>query len=135
MVSVKYYKLRLILGGLYIALIIILSLVPSSYSPTAGLDPSKHDVLSHFTAYFIMMIWYARIYSARDYPPFGGNFYFSGNRVGVCAGNSGHTGISNHRHDVQLPRRACGVAVSQVPFCSRKLPLIFKKPENVKVLF
>jgi hypothetical protein len=68
MVSVKYYKLRLILGGLYIALIIIMSLIPGSYSPAAGFDPSRHDVLSHFTAYFIMMIWYARIYSAKYYP-------------------------------------------------------------------
>ncbi len=66
MPSAKYHKLRLILGGLYIALIIVMSLVPSSMTPKV--DPSRHDVLSHFTVYFIMMIWYARIYSAKYYP-------------------------------------------------------------------
>jgi VanZ family protein len=66
MPPVKYYKLRLVIGGLYIALVIIMSLVPGSMIPEV--DPSEHDVLSHFTAYFIMMIWYARLYSARYYP-------------------------------------------------------------------
>jgi len=66
MAPVKYYKLRLIAGGLYIALVIIMSLVPGSLTPE--FDPTKNKVASHFTAYFIMMIWYARIYSAKYYP-------------------------------------------------------------------
>ena len=66
MESAKYYKLRFIIGGLFVALIIFMSLVPGSFIPK--LDPSKHYELSHFVAYFIMMLWYARIYSAKYYP-------------------------------------------------------------------
>lgn len=56
----------MILGGLYVAFVIIMSLIPGAYSPEV--DPTKHDVLSHFTAYFIMMLWYARIYPAKNHP-------------------------------------------------------------------
>jgi VanZ family protein len=76
MISVKHHKLRLTLGALYIALIIVMSLIPSSLTPE--LDPTRHDVLSHFTAYFIMMIWYARIYSAKYYPRLAVIFIFLG---------------------------------------------------------
>ena len=62
-------KLRMIIGGLYVAFIIFMSLVPGgSGSFLPNIDPSEHDVLSHFIAYFIMMLWYARIYSAKYFP-------------------------------------------------------------------
>jgi hypothetical protein len=66
MESVKPYILRKIIGGLYVAFIIAMSLIPSP--AMAKYDPSQQDVLSHFTAYFIMMLWYARIYPAKYYP-------------------------------------------------------------------
>ena len=66
MESVKYYKLRWIIGGLYVAFIIFMSLTPGGDdSLLPGVDPTEHDVLSHFIAYFIMMFWYSRIYSAK----------------------------------------------------------------------
>ena len=69
MESVRHYKLRMILGGLYVAYIIFMSLTPGGDgSLLPGFDPTEHDVLSHFFAYFIMMLWYARIYSAKNYP-------------------------------------------------------------------
>lgn len=66
MAPVKYNKLRLFRGGLYVALIIFLSVIPSSL--TLKVDPSRHHVLSHLAAYFVMMIWFARIYPAKYYP-------------------------------------------------------------------
>jgi hypothetical protein len=66
MESVKPYTLRKIIGGLYVAFILTMSLVPGSTLPE--IDPSEYDVLSHFTAYFIMMLWYARIYPPKFYP-------------------------------------------------------------------
>ena len=65
METVKYYTLRRILGGLYIAGIIIMSLTP--HPVMAQYDPSRQDVLSHFSAYFIMMLWHTLIYPARYY--------------------------------------------------------------------
>lgn len=57
------------LGGLYVALIIFMSLVPGgSDSLLPNIDPTEHDVLSHFMAYFIMMLWYSQIYPAKYYP-------------------------------------------------------------------
>ena len=79
MEPVKYYKLRMIIGGLYIAFIIFMSLVPGgngSFLP--DIDPSGNHVLSHFIAYFIMMLWYARIYSAKYYPDLAAIFILLG---------------------------------------------------------
>lgn len=59
----------MIMGGLYVAFIIFMSLVPGGDdSLLPGVDPTEHDVLSHLMAYFIMMFWYARIYSDKYYP-------------------------------------------------------------------
>ncbi len=66
METVKHLKLKRIIGGLYIAFIIIMSLAPDPVM--AKYDPTKQDILSHFTAYFLMMLWHARIYSAKHYP-------------------------------------------------------------------
>jgi VanZ family protein len=53
------------MGGLYIAGIIFMSLTP--HPAVAKYDPSKQDVLSHFSAYFVMMLWHTLIYPARYY--------------------------------------------------------------------
>ena len=54
-----------IIGGLYVTFIIIMSLVPFTIRPE--IDPTEQTVASHFTAYFLMMLWYAWIYPARTY--------------------------------------------------------------------
>lgn len=57
------------IGGLYVGFIIFMSLTPGGNdSLRPGFDPTEHDVLSHFIAYFIMMFWYTRIFSAKYYP-------------------------------------------------------------------
>jgi len=66
MKPVKYDTLRRIIGGLYIAFIIAMSLTPNPVM--AKYDPSRQDVLSHFTAYFVMMLWHALIYPVKFYP-------------------------------------------------------------------
>ena len=66
MENVKHLKLKRIIGGLYVAFIITMSLTPDPVM--AKYDPTNQDILSHFSAYFIMMLWHARIYPAKYYP-------------------------------------------------------------------
>lgn len=66
MENVKHLKLKRIIGGLYIGFIIIMSLTPTPVM--AKYDPTKQDILSHFSAYFIMMLWHAQIYPAKYFP-------------------------------------------------------------------
>ena len=76
METVKHLKLKRIIGGLYIALIIIMSLAPDPVM--AKYDPTKQDILSHLSAYFLMMLWHARIYPAKYYPRLAIIFIFLG---------------------------------------------------------
>ena len=90
MESVKFYKLRMIIGGLYVAFIIFMSLVPGgSGSLLPNIDPTEHDVLSHFIAYFVMMLWYARIYPAKYFPRLAAIFILLGIGLECIQGISG----------------------------------------------
>ena len=97
MAPVKYYKLRLIAGGLYIALVIIMSLVRffntgvRSHQKQSGV--SFHRLFHHDDLVCPDLL--CKILS-----PAGDTVYITGNIIRIYAGNFGHTGISSHRHAV-----------------------------------
>ncbi len=76
METVKHCSFKRIIGGLYVAFIIAMSLDPNAV--LAKYDPTRQDILSHFSAYFIMMLWHTRIYPAKYRPHFAALFILLG---------------------------------------------------------
>lgn len=76
MTSIKYYKLRLVLGWMYIAGIIVLSLIPNP----PQVDPTESDLFAHLFTYFILMIWFTRIQPRDRYPFLAMSFI----ALGIC---------------------------------------------------
>jgi VanZ family protein len=56
----RYHRAWLDLGGLWIALVIFFSLMPSPPDP---LSFEQSDKLSHFLAYGWLMLWFCQLYS------------------------------------------------------------------------
>lgn len=56
----RYHRTWLTLGGLWIAIVIILSLMPNPPDPLAF---EQSDKLSHFLAYGWLMLWFCQLYS------------------------------------------------------------------------
>lgn len=56
----RYHRTWLALGGLWIALVITLSLMPNPPDP---LSFEQRDKLSHFLAYGWLMLWFCQLYS------------------------------------------------------------------------
>lgn len=57
-------RLWLAIGWGLVALVIVLSLLPASRLPDAGLN----DKLGHLLAYFALMAWFGQIHGARPAP-------------------------------------------------------------------
>ncbi|MBI5751658.1 MAG: VanZ family protein [Hydrogenophilales bacterium] len=56
----RYHRTWLALGGLWIAIVIIFSLMPNPPDP---LSFEQSDKLSHFLAYGWLMFWFCQLYS------------------------------------------------------------------------
>ena len=56
----RYHRAWLALGGLWIAIVIFLSLMPS---PPQPLSLPQSDKLSHFLAYGWLMLWFCQLYA------------------------------------------------------------------------
>ncbi|MDD3530686.1 MAG: VanZ family protein [Gallionellaceae bacterium] len=57
-------RLWLAIGWALVALVVVLSLLPVSQLPDAGLD----DKVGHLLAYFALMAWFGQIHGARPAP-------------------------------------------------------------------
>lgn len=58
--KLRFHRLWLALGGVWIALVVILSLMPAPPDPLAF---EQRDKLSHFFAYAWLMLWFGQLYT------------------------------------------------------------------------
>lgn len=77
-------RLSLAGGYLYLALIIVLSLIPNP----PDIDPTAGGFASHLSAYFLLMLWFSRLYPPRYYPRLGIGFICMGVLLEILQGQT-----------------------------------------------
>ncbi|MFQ5449644.1 MAG: hypothetical protein ACE5E9_03395 [Nitrospinaceae bacterium] len=82
---IKNHKLKIVLGVSYVFLLIYFSLAPNP----PEIDPTESDMFAHLTAYFILMLWFARIYPPNYYPLLGIGFISLGIALEIIQGFEG----------------------------------------------